>query len=166
VRKRPTLFFFSEQKESSGERKTDELGSDHRTARSQPKTRSTMMTKQINAMARRYKQDVLRIVIAPLVARAREIYGTIGNAYTALSRGPTPAAEVVESPLYRAQVLNNGLFFGMVGAFYWRDSVSAIEADVRSGRRVDYLRATEDLEARIADLEALRAAWLAFAAEQ
>ena len=97
--------------------------------------------------------------IAPVVAAAREVYLTIGNAYTAASMANATREEThafVESPLFRAQDLNNALFYG--------NGISSIESDVKSGRRRDYAAALAEIEALAALLATLRAEWLAFVA--
>lgn len=91
--------------------------------------------------------------IAGLVAAAKEIYLAIGNEYTAFSMSGVPSAEVVESPLYRAQHLNNAIYF---------DCICQIQRNVNSGSNVNL--AVSDIQEATRLLEVLRSGWLAFKA--
>lgn len=118
------------------------------------------------ARARALKQA--KREIGPLVERAREALKTIGDAYTVLSKTEAFRASwtgsTFDAPVYRAQTMNGAIFYGTHGtnAGWYRQSISGIESDIRSGRRTDYLVAKAEIEERLAWLEALGAAWLAF----
>lgn len=113
--------------------------------------------------ARATAQRAARREIAPLVARAREVYSVIGDAYTVAGRAGWAA---IPEPLFRAQTMNNSLFWGdrIRGCSNARSAVSEVESEVKSGRRRDYLACKAEIEAAILDLEALVAAWHAFEA--
>lgn len=107
--------------------------------------------------------------IAPMVEAAREIYAVIGAAYSAASNAARSMEEthafVHTSPVFRAQTLNNALFYGdTMRGIKATASISEIEFDVKHGTRRDYAAALAQIAALVADLTVLRDEWLAFAA--
>ena len=111
--------------------------------------------------------------IRPLVARAKAIYAVIGNAYSEASnasRSREQTYALVDSPLFRAQTMNNAIMYGSTTQASrtfeaGRKSVSDIEFAVTTStslRRTDYFACKADLEDAIAMLESLRDAWLTF----
>ena len=98
------------------------------------------------------EQRAAKAEIAGLVEAARAVYMVIGAEYTAAGRVMS-AAEIVESALFRAQGLNNALFW---------DNVAQIEAEVARGARRDYIAAKAEIVELTAQLEELRSAWAAY----
>lgn len=94
--------------------------------------------------------------IAPRVARAREVYLVISDAYTAAYR----QSWEIPRALFAAQGMNNSIFWGDDTAHASVGSVKDVEDAVREGR-LDALTALARIDVCIELLEQLRDAWLA-----
>lgn len=106
-------------------------------------------------------KNAARLAIAPLAAQAREIYDTIGNAYTVASRG-TNSADIVVSPVFFAQGLNNDLYWGTekgTSAPVEHQGVTDLVRALQYG--ADPAAVLREMTLRVDMLETLRAAWLA-----
>lgn len=89
---------------------------------------------------------------------AAAIYKTIGDAYTVGSNAARTIESThafVESPLFRAQHLNNEI--------RW-DLMSRAMLDVKLGKRTDYIEIAAEFDDAIGALTILRDQWLIFAA--
>lgn len=112
--------------------------------------------------------------IAPLVEQAREVYDAIAKEYSAASSASAHAEDrmgateaLVASPLFRAQTMNNALFWGeYISARTGKrfDGVTGVLASVKDGSRRDYLEARAEVMAYLGLLIELRNAWTAFKA--
>jgi hypothetical protein len=102
--------------------------------------------------ARNRARAAAKAQIAPLVAEARAIYETIGDAYTRAGK----VGWNINDALCRAQTMNNSLFWGAEKAeVFTSDGVKDVEYRVQHGRE-DAVRAVAVIRERIADLTALR----------
>jgi hypothetical protein len=111
-----------------------------------------------------------RKALAPLIAAANAAYLAVAHAYTHETRG-VEAAVVVVSPVFRAQGLNNALYYGDCGRTDLRGadgkmvparmSVSDVESALKYNE-IDALAAIAVIRERLAQIEALRDAYFAF----
>lgn len=107
--------------------------------------------------------------IAPMVEAARVIYAVIADEYTAGSKANVSREDVhafVGGPLFRAQTLNNALFWGEQVRGGKAPGLTGILSDVKSGARRDYLEARAQVIELTLALEELVAAWTAWKAAQ
>ncbi len=131
----------------------------------------------LRAHARARKAAIAQV--APKVAAGKAIYAEIGGAYSrasgAIDRmggGEVHKAalhEFVNGPLFRAQSMNNDMFFGECSSCASKRApargMRTIERDVQDGR-ADALLALAELEALLGMLTELRDAWRAWEASQ
>jgi hypothetical protein len=108
-----------------------------------------------------------RALIKPLVAAAEAAYDTIGQAYTVEHNAKRNIMGCpVDPAIFNAQTMNNTLFYG---SHYGRDSKRAVScmsvSEIQSALKyneVDSLTAVAIIRERVAQLEALRDAFVAF----
>lgn len=95
-----------------------------------------------------------RASLVPMLEAGAAVYAAIGAEYTAAGRTPDAAA-FVASPLFRAQHLNNAIFW---------DTMHEIEYAVRVGRRTDFGACAREMSEALEALRYVAGAWAAFKA--